>query len=185
MTATVHTSTKDYLAALDASHERLVPGGVVVSEQGWALASQARLPQGSVVADALAALGGGQPSAPELRAAFSERLAALHRRAIADVLALAMRRLDQRSSEGANLLNRQLVQGSVADVALALTEADDLLALPGTPARLANVLRLLVNAGRTAVKLHGASGFLADGPGTLVYLTELAGNTYFSEAGHD
>lgn len=36
----------------------------------------------------------------------------------------------------------------------------------------------LVTAGRTMVKLYGASGFAADGPGRPVHLLELLGNTY-------
>ncbi|MFF1283301.1 hypothetical protein [Streptomyces sp. NPDC058299] len=186
---------RDFAAALDACHDRVAPGGLVVSRGGWAVASPARVTAGAHVpgsSGALMAEHGGTPAADRRQEAFAEELIGLHRQTLREVLDGAVARLDRRVSEGANLLNRQLVQGAVADVALALSESDDLRELPmSTPWRRWRIHRDLVNAGRTALKLYGAAGFAAGGPGTVLYLTEVLGNTYLrpeqpgSEAGDD
>jgi hypothetical protein len=113
-----------------------------------------------------------------VRLAFATELVRLQRRTLAELLDLAVTRLEQRTSEGANLLNRQLVRGSVADVALSLSEADDLRRLDPRARRAWLIHRDLTACGRTMVKLFGASGFVDDRPGRLVHLTELVGNTY-------
>lgn len=171
-----------FAAALDACHERAVPGGVVVSRTGWAVASVRRLGDGDPVPDGsgtLAARHGPPASDDEALGAFREALLELHRRTLREVLDAAVARLDRRESEGAPLLGRQLVRGAVADVALALAQARDVLRLPGPTAdRHHRVHRELVDAGRTALKLYGAFGFTAEGPGALLHLTELLGDTY-------
>ncbi|MFJ7152246.1 hypothetical protein ACIQVT_29305 [Streptomyces sp. NPDC100445] len=173
---------RDFAAALDACHDRAALGGLVVSRGGWAVASPARVPAGAGVpgaSGALAAERGGTPSDDRRQEAFADELIGLHRRTLRGVLDGAVARLDGRVSEGSNLLNRQLVRGAVADVALALSEADDLRALPGsTPWRRWRIHRHLVDAGRTVLKLYGAGGFVAGGPGTVLYLAEVLGNTY-------
>ncbi|MCD9144998.1 hypothetical protein [Streptomyces albireticuli] len=181
--------------ALDDCHERAVPGGVVVSRAGWAVASARRLGTGVPVPDGsgvLAARHGLRASGSEALGAFRGALLELHRRTLRDVLDAAVARLDQRESEGSPLLGRQLVRGSVADVALALSQARDVLRLPRpTASRHHRVHRELVDAGRTALKLYGAFGFTAEGPGGLLHLTELLGDTYLcpedpeAEAGHE
>ncbi|AEW96629.1 MULTISPECIES: hypothetical protein [Streptomycetaceae] len=177
------TALHGFARALDACHDAAAPGALVASGDGWVIASTARLPGGVPVpggAGAAVAMAGGAPAAPaEVLEAFADGLVRLHREAVRGVLDAAVARLDQRRSEGANLLNRQLVQGAVADVALVLSEAEDLLALADpTAGRRRHVHRRLVTAGRAALQLHGASGFVATGPGSLLHLTELLGNTY-------
>lgn len=170
-----------FTVALDECHERVRPGELVVSAGGWAVASAHRAggPEVAGSSGELSAVRDAAPATASELAAFGDELLALHREALAGVLAGALVRLDQRVSEGSNLLNRQLVQGTVADVALALSEADDLLALPGRDdRRRARIHRRLTAAGRTALKLYGASSFAAEGPGRLLHLAELLGNTY-------
>ncbi|MBD0674417.1 hypothetical protein, partial [Streptomyces sp. CBMA156] len=140
------------------------------------------LPDGAPVpggSGALRAAGSGTPSPDRDRELFADGLLRLHRELLRELLDAVVVRLGHRTSEGANLLNRQLVRSAVADVALALTEAADLLAIPDrTAARRHRIHHGLVDAGRVAIKLYGASGFVADGPGRLLYLAELLGNTY-------
>ncbi|ARZ66058.1 hypothetical protein SMD11_0392 [Streptomyces albireticuli] len=187
-----------FAGALDDCHERAVPGGVVVSPAGWAVASVRRLGDGAPVPDGsgvLAARHGPRASDAAALGTFREALLELHRRTLRGVLDAAVARLDRRESEGVPLLGRQLVRGSVADVALALSQARDVLRLPRpTAGRHHRVHRELVDAGRTALKLYGAFGFTAEGPGGLLHLTELLGDTYLypegpedpeAEAGHE
>lgn len=76
------------------------------------------------------------------------------------------------------LLHRQLVQGAVADVALALSDSAGLLDVPKTRHRLWRVCLGLVAAGRNLLTLFGGVSFLADGPVSVLYLAELLGNVY-------
>ncbi len=172
---------REFTAALDAAHESVSPGTLVGSPAGWAVASPARA-EGVEVAGssgALVAVRDTAPATDQVLQAFADQLLTLHRKALGEVLDVAVARLDKRVSEGSNLLNRQLVRGSAADVALALSETDDLRALPDpTPARRWRVHQEMVGAGRVLLKLYGASSFASDGPGRLLYLTELLGNTY-------
>ncbi|MFF9086026.1 hypothetical protein ACF1BE_06375 [Streptomyces sp. NPDC014991] len=194
-TTSPDTALRDFAAALDACHDKVTSGGLVVSHGGWVVASPARVTAGAQVpgsSGALMAQRGGTPAADRRQEAFAQELIGLHRQTLREVLDGAVTRLDERVSEGVSLLNRQLVQGAVADVALALSEADDLRELPmSTPWRRWRIHRDLVNAGRTALKLYGAGGFVAGGPGTVLYLTEILGNIYLRpeqpgpEAGDD
>ncbi|UQA94132.1 hypothetical protein [Streptomyces halobius] len=189
------TALGDFAAALDACHDRVAPGDLTVSYGGWAVASPTRVTAGAQVPGSsgmLMAQRGGTPAADRRQEEFADELIRLHLQTVRQVLNGAVARLGERVSEGANLLNRQLVQGAVADVALALSESDNLRELPlSTPRRRWRIHRDLVNGGRTALKLYGASGFVAGGPGTVLYLAEVLGNTYLhpqqrgSEAGDD
>lgn len=175
-----------FAAALDDCHEQAVPGGVVPSRGGWTVASAMRLGGTAVPGSAgvLTARRDTGQAAPEAYDVFCSALLHLHRRTLRDALDSAVARLDARESEGTPLLGRQLVRGAVADVALALSLTGDLLALPApTPERRHRVHRELVGAGRTALKLHGAHGFTAEGPGVPLHLTELLGNTYLHPGG--
>jgi hypothetical protein len=177
----VDKAVQEFVAALDACHDRAEPGAAVVSPSGWVIASAVRVADGTPVPGGWAELCAARrdtPSAEHRRAVFADGLLRLQRQTLHQLLDTAVQRLDQRTSEGANLLNRQLVRGAVADVALALSEVDDLGDRPGDARRRWLRHRDLVTAGRTLIKLYGASGFAADGPGRLVYLLELLGNTY-------
>lgn len=87
--------------------------------------------------------------------------------------------LGARSFGGAKLLHQQLVKGALADVAAELAETRTL--LTGTPPDrtvLALVHRQLTGTDRMQLRLLGANGFAADGPGRWAYVSELLGAVY-------
>ncbi|MDX2525306.1 hypothetical protein [Streptomyces europaeiscabiei] len=101
------------------------------------------------------------------------------------LLNACMTSLDGRWFGGSKLLHQQLVKGALADVAAELTETRTL--LTGTsPDRsvVALVHRQLTGADRTQLRLLGANGFAADGPGRWAYVSELLADVYAgSDAG--
>ncbi|GAB1334068.1 hypothetical protein ACE1SV_06580 [Streptomyces sp. E-15] len=178
-----------FAGELDDCHEQAVPGGTVPSPAGWTVASAQRLPGGAPVPGSSGTLAAARDEPPaDARAlqVFHDALLRLHWRLLRDVLDGAVSRLDGRSSEGASLLGRQLVRGTIADVALTLSETRDLLDLPRpTAERRRRIHRTLVGAGRTALGLYGASSFAAEGPGRLLHAAELLGNTYLHPEEHE
>jgi hypothetical protein len=180
------TNTLAYPAMLDALHTRAVRDRLVASPTGQVLASRERLPDapessldrlGMAVADA-----GPDSAFGEGRAAdrFAIGLLEIHRELLRQVLSQAISHLAGRTSAGSSLLSMQLLEGQLADVALAINTDD---AVPSgvrdadRRSRWRSHLRL-VAAGRQLVKFFGASGYLADGPGADLYLAEVTGNVY-------
>jgi hypothetical protein len=104
-------------------------------------------------------------------------------------LGLSERLLDQcltylhaRTTAGRPLLDMQLVRGDLADGYVDLLEVDTLLTQGPGPHLgsdpLWRVHQRITRAGRALLRLLGASGFLADGPGRDAYLSELLANIY-------
>ena len=175
-----------YPAMLDALHVRAAGSRLVASPTGHVAASTRRLPDapfGPMQRLGLAITDAGPDCLFGVgRAAdrFATELLEAHRELLGLVLADAVRHLDSRTSAGATLLSLQLVQGQLADIAMAIS-ADDAVPAPRRDAdsrsRWRSYLRL-VATGRQLVKLFGAWGYLADGPGADLYLAEVAGNIY-------
>lgn len=180
------TDTVTYPAMLDALHLRAARDRLVASPTGHVLASRERL--GDASDGALPRLGvtvvdaGPDTAFGEGRAAdrFATGLLEIHRDLLRHLLAHAIRHLEGRNSAGSSLLSMQMVEGQLADIAMAVN-ADE--AVPtgmrdeDRRSRWRSHLRL-VAAGRQLVTLFGASGFLADGPGADLYLAEVTGNVY-------
>jgi hypothetical protein len=173
-----------YPALLDALHEQCGPGGLTASPASFVLASSATLKDTDGnplrrfgLAYATSAGSAGPAGDAE---EFARGLLALHRDLLRRALQHAMGHLDGRTSAGTTLLSRQLIQGQLADIAMALSAED---AMPpalregDALARLRSHRRMAA-AGRDLVRLLGASGFLADGPAGDLYLAEVAGNVY-------
>jgi hypothetical protein len=175
-----------YPAMLDALHVRAANGQLVSSPTGHVAASMHRLPDvprgpmhrlGLAVTDAAPDCVFGAGSAADQ---FATGLLEIHRELLGQVLAEAIRHLDGRTSAGTTLLSMQLVEGQLADIAMAIS-ADEAVPAPRRDAhsgsRWRSYLRL-VTAGRQLVKLFGARGYLSDGPGADLYLAEVVGNIY-------
>lgn len=180
----------DFASSLDACHERAAPGGVVASRNGWIVASGQRTIGEPVPGGAGMVLAASSAAPPDLDAlpAFETALVQLQWDTLRTVLDDVVSWLGQRTFEGSGLLSRQLIQGTIAEVAMALSDSASLLDLPNSGGeRLWQVHLTLVAAGRSLVKLYGAAGFVSDGPGSAVHLAELLGNVYLqpgTEAGH-
>jgi hypothetical protein len=125
------------------------------------------------------AVGRAEPADSEARQQFAAGLLGLHRTLLRQGIAHAMRHLAERSSAGTPLLDRQLVQAALADVALEIRENA---ALPVTDqAARWRSHQALVAAGRLLLSLFGASSFLVSGPGGDLHLAEVTGNVYLHE----
>jgi hypothetical protein len=206
--------TVPYPALLDALHERCGAGRLTASPGKYVLASPARLPgtadgplrrlelalavaepMPSAEAPSRAPQSGpagndrqhGEPaSGPGAADRFAAGLLALHRELLRRTLRHAMSHLEGRTSDGTSLLSRQLIQGQLADVAMALSAEETMPAARGDAdaARWRSHQRM-VAAGRELVRLLGASGFLTDSPAADLYLAEVAGNVYLHPGGPD
>jgi hypothetical protein len=169
-----------YLALLDAAHDRVVPGGLVANPAGIAIASARRLPDAPPTRFGLAVVRDLAPAEPDTLAAFGAELLAAHRTLLRGTIDYAIARLDGRTSAGTTLLNRQLVQGSLAEVALAVRDEETRAELEGVANAAARRYRFqaLRTANRELLRLLGARGFLTDSPGADLHLTEVAGSVY-------
>jgi hypothetical protein len=96
------------------------------------------------------------------------------------LLAQAVAFLQGRLTGGAPLIQQQLVRGGLADVVIAQQEVLGVLTAPGGLAeRLAPYVHArLTQADRITLRLFGAGGFLADGPGRVGHLSELLADAY-------
>jgi len=179
-----------YPALLDALHERCGTGGLTASHAGYALASSARLPgatDGPLCRFGLAFELAEPPIVPGAADQFAEGLLGLHRDLLHRTLRHAICHLEDRTSEGTSLLSRQLVQGQLADIAMALSVED---AMPpgrrdSDPSARWRSHQRMVAVGRDLLRLLGASGFLADSPAADLHLAEVAGNVYLHPGGRD
>jgi hypothetical protein len=168
------TSAVDFAERVDACHVAAVVG----SSGGIAVASGRRLPGEAVRGCPALSWSCVEPSDEEVLTEFGALFVRLHWDTIRAELDHVVAHLTERTSDGTALLNRQLVQGAIADVALALSDSAEQLDLPKSRHRLWRVHLDLVSAGRNLLKLFGAASFLADGPGSVLYLAELLGNVY-------
>jgi alkylation response protein AidB-like acyl-CoA dehydrogenase len=98
-------------------------------------------------------------------------------------LAQAVEHLRGRKVQDTVTLNLPPVRVLLADAAASIAEADALLAAGPDFAALHRAHRALDEAGRVCLHLFGATGFLADGPGSEVRAAELLGDTYTNRGG--
>jgi hypothetical protein len=127
--------------------------------------------------DRLRAGGHELPGPPDRP--VGDRLLELHRTLLRRALAHTIAHLDSRFSEGTSLLARPQIQADLADVAIEIRESELPAMGPARPDRIrwAEHQRLTA-AGRTLLRLLGASSMLAGGPGGDLYLMELLGNAW-------
>ncbi|MFY1638269.1 hypothetical protein ACN27F_34125 [Solwaraspora sp. WMMB335] len=93
-------------------------------------------------------------------------------------LAQAAEHLRGRRVQETVTLNLPPVRVLLADAAAGLAEAHALLATGPDEAALYRTHRALDEAGRVSLHLFGATGFLAEGPGSEIRAAELLGETY-------
>jgi hypothetical protein len=172
-----------YPAALDDLHARIGFGRLVGSPTGRVVASVSALPDAEPTHLARWGLAVAHTTAPQperLADEFATALLELHRRLLHQALRRAMEHLSGRTSGGASLLTRQLLQAQCAEIAMRLSEAgavpEDVLRVD--PRARWRLQRRLVGTGRAILRLYGASGFLADGPAVDLHLAEVTGQTY-------
>jgi Acyl-CoA dehydrogenase, C-terminal domain len=176
------TVVGEYPALLDALHRQA--GALVASANGYVLASPALLATASGPLTrfgvAVALHYPGAVAAGPAADRFADGLLDLHRHLLRGALGHALRHLGERTSGGTTLLNKQLVQGQLADVAQCLAEDE---AMPvtrrqGDPQARWRTHERLAGAARDLLMLLGASGFLARTPATDLHLAAVTANVY-------
>ncbi|MDT8912950.1 hypothetical protein [Amycolatopsis sp. PS_44_ISF1] len=115
-------------------------------------------------------------------ALLRHQLLLAHARLLGAVVEHAITDLDTRTAEGKPLLNRQLVQAAIADTHLVVSQARGQLDVGAAvdPAVCAAVFGRLLRGGRVLLRLLGAAGFLADGPGGALLAAEVVGTLYLT-----
>ena len=95
------------------------------------------------------------------------------------LLDACVRYLGGRKAGDATLLQQQLVKGSIAEVLIEQLEVHAVLTGTGLTANtLAHLQEQITLADRALLRLLGASGFLAGGPGEVAHLSELLAEAY-------
>jgi hypothetical protein len=173
-------------ARLDDVHRQAAHGRLVASPTGHVVASTAALPDappGPLHRLGLAVVDAGPDSvfgAGRGADRFAVGLIEAHRALLRDGVAEAIRHLGGRSSAGSTLLAKQMVEGQLADVAMALREDEAVPVSQWSADRQSRwrAHRRLVAAGRQLMRLFGASGYLAGSVAVDLYLAEVTGNVY-------
>ncbi|TLQ47867.1 hypothetical protein [Streptomyces marianii] len=87
--------------------------------------------------------------------------------------------LGQRTVHGAPLLHQQLIGGALADAVTEQTEIESVLMAPSNgPDALGDLHRQISTVDRGLLRLLGAFGFTAEGPGRTALLSELIADVY-------
>jgi hypothetical protein len=98
------------------------------------------------------------------------------------LLDTCVRYLGGRASRGTTLLRQQLVKGSIAEVLIEHLEIRAVLSEAGnerpSPATIAHLQQQISHTDRKLLRLLGASGFLAGGPGEVAHLSELLADSH-------
>jgi hypothetical protein len=171
---------------LDEVHRQAASSRLVASPTGHVLASPAALPgapPGPLHRLGLAVADAGPDSvfgAGRAADRFAVGLVEAHRALLRDGIAEAVQHLGGRTSAGSTLLAKQMVEGQLADVAMALSEDGAVPSSRWTADRHSRwrAHQRLVAAGRQLMRLFGASGFLAGSVAVDLYLVEVTGNVY-------
>ncbi|WP_326553366.1 hypothetical protein [Micromonospora sp. NBC_01813] len=145
-----------------------------------AFGTERRLAEVRVGPDTMVALyvPGAGPGGDDRPAAWSIGLGWVRLGLAERFLAQAAEHLRGRRVQETVTLNLPPVRVLLADAAAGLAEAHALLASGPDATALHRVHRALDEAGRVSLHLFGATGFLADGPGSEIRAAELLGETY-------
>jgi hypothetical protein len=185
LTALAAATSPDVLPVGPGGHA-LVPAGVDAGCDRHATPAGPRPRAGETVLDRITAtdgdlvarrVPGGGPD-PDSGAAWTTGVAWIRLGLAERLLARAATHLRGRTVAGTVTLNLPMVRAMVADAAGAIAEARALLDAGPDDTALRQAHHALDEAGRTCLHLFGAAGFLADGPGGEVRLSELLADTY-------
>lgn len=105
-------------------------------------------------------------------------LAAVRLGVLRRALDQAVEHLSGRLSGGEPLVRKQLIMGSIADVMAGTEMLRAYAQTQGGPAALADIHTRLDALGWEVLKLFGAAGYLADGPGRALYVSALVAGTW-------
>ncbi|MET8453980.1 hypothetical protein [Streptomyces sp. NPDC005209] len=130
--------------------------------------------------DDVVALRSGLPvPGTELDAACLVALAGVRHAWSQALLRSVVAHLGNRTSGDRLLLDQQLVQGALADAVIGQRENETCLGADGAePGELRLLHDRITEVDRTLLRLTGAHGFTADGPGRTAHLSELVSHLY-------
>ena len=165
-----------YPALLDALHDRTAGDHLVASAAGVVVASRDTVTGENPLTRFGLGVDRSEPDPADVLDRFADGLLDLHRDLLRQGIAHAVEHLNSRTSGDTTLLDRQLVQASLADVAIEVRESEAL--RPHDAATRWRAHQGLVQAGRLLLTLLGASSFLVSGPGGDLHLAEVTGNVY-------
>ena len=165
-----------YPALLDALHDRTAGDHLVASAGGVVVASRDTVTGEHPLTRFGLGVGRSEPDPADVLDRFADGLLDLHRDLLRQGIDHAVEHLNSRTSGDTTLLDRQLVQASLADVAIEVRESEAL--RPHDAATRWRAHQGLVKAGRLLLALLGASSFLVSGPGGDLHLAEVTGNVY-------
>ncbi|MEU6024681.1 hypothetical protein [Micromonospora sp. NPDC047134] len=120
---------------------------------------------------------GGGPD-PDTATAWTAGIAWIRLGLTTRLLEQAAEHLRGRTVGGVLTLHLQMVRGILAEAAAGIAEARALLNTDGYGTDLHRVHRALDESGRNCLHLFGAAGFLTDGPGGDLHVSELLAETY-------
>ncbi|PRY38130.1 acyl-CoA dehydrogenase family protein [Umezawaea tangerina] len=172
-----------YPALLDALHDRTAGDHLVASASGVVIASGESIAGDHPLTRFGLGVGRRDPDDPLVLERFADGLLDLHRQLLRRGIDHAVEHLNGRTSGDTTLLDRQLVQASLADVAVEIRESEAL--RPDDPASRWRAHQGLTAAGRLLLTLLGASSFLVTGPGGELHLAEVTGNVYLHPGEED
>lgn len=168
-------------AALEGMVAATAPGPVAAVPSSWVTPDDALVEHRIAALERIAFVRCDQasPAPAEALARLGVRLAAMRLGITGRLTEHAVTHLSGRVSGGEPTVRKQLVQGTIADL---LTGMDavraQLEAVPGTLATVADIHEQISALDWEAVKLLGASGFLADSPGRAAHVSELTANCW-------
>lgn len=165
-----------YPALLDALHDRTAGDHLVASPTGVVLASGDTIEGEHPLTRFGLGVTRSTPDSAEVLDRFADGLLELHRTLLRQGIDHAVQHLNTRTSGDTTLLDRQLVQAALADVAIEIRESEAV--RPADQAARWRAHQALVAAGRLLLSLLGAGSFLVSGPGGDLHLAEVTGNVY-------
>ena len=105
-------------------------------------------------------------------------LAAVRLGLVRSVLDQVVEHLSGRLSGDEPLIRKQLITGAIADIMAGIEMLRVYTQTQGGPAALADIHTQLDGLGWEVLKLYGAAGYLADGPGRALYVSSLVAGTW-------